>query len=276
MSRRAVLGALLAGGAGAAGVQGTGAFSGVTGDRQFSVDTADDDNALVGIAPNAPVGDSGESVTLFSVTNRFSEDLVLERIGVLSSGSLDIGQTDVQVGQRTLQPGETTGIDAELSCSSDTTDDVEISILAVTAGRSESVDLARTTTVSCETSGGGCLTDTEIEREDERVPCIDVALRGRDTDVSIDLSNVVVEGSVRVDIRGAGGSEIDIGIEDTTIRGDLVVDISGGGGAELEVELDANAIDGKIDVPGYDGDDVGNGSGADLEEEEEEEEEEED
>ncbi|GAB3701645.1 hypothetical protein [Halorubrum pallidum] len=260
VSRRAVLGVLLTGGAAAAGVQGTGAFSTVTGDRQFSVGTADDDNALLGIDPRDPTGTSGDAVALFTVTNRFSEALTLEQVGVVDAGSLGIARTDLRIDQWTLQPGESTDIDAQLSCASGATDDVELSIRAVTTDRDESIELTRSTTVTCETNGGACLTETEIEREDETISCIDITVQGRETDVSIDLSDVIVTGSVRVEIRGAGNSEIEIEIEDTTIRGDLIVDIRGAGGADIDIELEENAIEGTVDVPGYD--DVGNGQGA--------------
>ena len=260
VSRRALLGILLAGGAGAAGIQETGAFSSVTGDRQFSVQTAEDSDALLGVQPREATGDDGESVSLFTLTNRFDGPLTLDRVSVVSSGGLGIGRGDITVssqafdsGEQTLDPGEQADIEATLSCGSAVTDGVTVEISA--SSPSESIELTRSTTATCETSGGACLTGTDIEREDETIPCIDIGVRGRKTNVSIDLSNVTVTGSVRVEVRGAGNSEIEIDIENTTIRGDLIVDVRGKGGADIEIELEGNAIEGTVEVPGHDDDD---------------------
>ena len=223
MSRRALLGVLLTGGAGAVGIQGTGAFSSVTGDRQFGVQTAQDADALLGVRPREATGGDGKSVPLFTLTNRFDGPLTLDRVSVVSSGGLGLGHGDVGVSSWTLAPGEEADLEATLSCGSTVTDEVTVEVRASSPG--ESIELTRSTAVTCETSGGACLTGTDIDREDETIPCIDIEVRGRNTDVSIDLSNVTVTGSVRVVIRGAGNSEIEIDIENTTIRGDLIVDI---------------------------------------------------
>ncbi|MBP1901962.1 hypothetical protein J2744_001645 [Halorubrum trapanicum] len=246
MSRRAVLGVLVVGAGGAAGVQSTGAFSSVTGSRQFSVGTAADENALLGIEPAAPTGDTGETVRLFTVTNRFDEALVLDRVGVRSSGSLGIGRSDLQIDRRTLQPGGTTDIAAGLSCSSDTTDDVEIAIRAATSDRDESVELVRSTSVTCE-AAASCLTGPEIELESETVPCIDVHLRGGG-EVDIEAEGSTVDGDAAVTL--GGGGEVAVGLEGSRIRGDLRIEIRGGGSVDLS--LADSEIDGavRIDTPG--------------------------
>jgi hypothetical protein len=246
VSRRAILGVLVVGAGGAAGVQSTGAFSSVTGDRGFSVGTADDENALIGIEPADPDGDAGETVRLFTVTNRFGETLVLDRVGVRSSGSLGISRNDLELDRWTLQPGGTTDIAAELSCSSDTTDDIEIGIRAATTDRDESVELVRSTTVTCE-AAASCLTNPEIELEEETVPCIDVNLRGGG-EAEIEAEESIVNGNATVTL--GGGGEVSIGFEGSRIRGDLRIDIRGGGSVELS--LGDSEIDGvvQIDTPG--------------------------
>ncbi|ELZ47781.1 hypothetical protein C463_02156 [Halorubrum californiense DSM 19288] len=92
MSRRAAIGLLLTGGVAAASVEGTGAFSNVTGDRSFSVGTADDANALLGIEANDPPGDDGSSVAIFTLTNRFSDSIAIDRVSVVSSDGLGVSR----------------------------------------------------------------------------------------------------------------------------------------------------------------------------------------
>ncbi|QKG91996.1 hypothetical protein HPS36_03690 [Halorubrum salinarum] len=246
MSRRAVLGLLVVGAGGAAGVQGTGAFSSIAGDREFSVATAADENALLGIEPADPTGDSGGTVRLFTLTNRFDETLVLDRVGVRSSGSLGIGRSDLDIGQRTLGPGEATDIAAELSCSSDTTDDVEIGIRAATSDRDASVELARSTSVTCE-AAASCLTGPEIGLESETVPCIDVGLRGGG-DVAIEAEGSTVDGDATVTL--GGGGEVSVELEGSRIRGDLRIEIRGG--VSVDLSLENSQIDGavRIETPG--------------------------
>ncbi len=247
VSRRAALGVLLTGGAAAAGVQGTGAFSSVTGDRQFSVGTADDDNALLGIEPRDPTGTSGDTVPLFTVTNRLSESLTLEQVGVVDAGSLGITRTDLQIDRWTLQPGESTDIEAGLSCASGATDDVTLAIRAVTTDRDESIELTRSTTVACQVPAAKCLTDPEIELEGETVPCIDVDLRGGG-EVEIEAEGSVVNGDATVTL--GGGGKVSVELEGSEIRGDLDIQIRGGG--EVSISLADSEIRGeiRIETPG--------------------------
>ncbi|MFD1570518.1 hypothetical protein [Halorubrum laminariae] len=246
VSRRAVLGVLLTGGAAAAGVQGTGAFSSVTGDRQFSVGTAEDDSALLGIEAADPTGTSGDTVTLFTVTNRLSEPLTLEQVGVADGGSFGITRTDLQIDQWTLQPGEATDLKAGLSCASSTTDDVELSIRAVTTDRDESIELTRSTTVACQPPAAQCLTDPEIELEEETVPCIDINLGGGG-EVEIEAEDSVVNGDATITL--GGGGDVSVELEDSEIGGDLQIEIRGGG--NVSISLSSSEIAGvvRIDTP---------------------------
>ncbi|WP_049984335.1 hypothetical protein [Halorubrum sp. BV1] len=247
VSRRAALGVLLTGGAAAAGVQGTGAFSAVTGDRQFSVGTADDDTALLGIEPRDPTGTSGDTVSLLTVTNRFSESLTLEQVGVVDAGSLGITRTDLQIDRWTLQSGESTDIEAELACASGATDDIALAIRAVTTDRDESIELTRSTTVACQAPAAQCLTDPEIELEDETVPCIDIDLRGGG-EVEIEAEDSVVTGDATITL--GGGGEVSVELEGSEIRGDLHVQIRGGGNVSISLEDSDIRGELRIDTPG--------------------------
>ncbi|MUW14249.1 hypothetical protein GJ633_05940 [Halorubrum sp. CBA1125] len=247
VSRRRVLAVLFAGGVGAAGVQGTGAFSTVTGDRPFSVGTAEDANALLGIEEHDPTGDDGSSVTLLTLTNRFSEPLTIDRVSVVSSGGLGIDRSDLAISQWTLQPGAESDVGAALACSTDTAADVELRIRASTTDNGESVDLTRTTAVTCQAADAQCLTGSEIELEGETVPCIDVDLQGGG-EVEIEAENSVVNGDATVSL--GGGGEVSVELEGTEIRGDLQIDIQGGG--SVSISLANSTIDGevRINTPG--------------------------
>ncbi|GAB7010350.1 hypothetical protein [Halorubrum trueperi] len=247
VSRRAALGLLLTGGAAAAGAQGTGAFSAVAGDRSFSVGTAEDANALLGVEAVDPTGDAGDSVTLLTLTNRFSEPLSIERVSVISSDGLGIDRSDLDVSRWTLQPGEESHVGTELACSSNTAGDVDMRIRAVTTDRDESVELTRTTAVTCRAVSAACLTAPEIELEEETVPCIDVDLRGGG-EVEIEAEDSVVDGDATVTL--GGGGDVEIELDGSDIRGDLRIDIRGGGSVSLSM-ADSD-IDGevRIDTPG--------------------------
>lgn len=245
VSRRAALGLLFTGGAAAAGVQGTGAFSSVAGDRTFSIGTADDSNALLGIESNDPTGDSGSTVTLLTLTNRFSEPITFDQITVLAAGGTGIGQTDLVVGQWTLQPGDTTTVDTELTCSTGVTGDVELAIQAVSTARDESVELRRTTTVTCEATRRSCLSGPAIELEGDTVPCIDVAPQGRG-DVEIEAENTTIDGNTTVSLQGGG--DVDISLENSVIQDSLEIDIRGGDGSEVEISVANSTITGSIQV----------------------------
>ena len=235
VSRRAVLGVLLAGGLGAAGVQGTGAFSSVAGDRSFSVGTASDGNALLGVDTKDPEGDSGESVTLMTLTNRFTDPLTLERVSVVSSGQLSIGRNDLDVSTWSLQPGESAEIDAALSCSSGATDEVELEIRGSTS--EESVELVRSTTVSCSAASGACsgprdvfdqAVDGDIESEKTVVISSGVKVAG-----DVDAADcVVLEEKAEIDGSATAGATVSLGSE-ATVKGDT--------DANRDVSLDAKA-----------------------------------
>ena len=157
VSRRAVLGLVLAGGAGLAGAQQTGAFSSVTGDRGFDVQTASDQNALLGIETYASEGQSGSSVPIFTLSNRFSGQLTIDQVSVISSGSLGITRDDLSLSKWTLGSGEQSDIEATISCGQSTTDDITLEIAASTDD--ESIELTRSATVTCQQNSDPCAGD---------------------------------------------------------------------------------------------------------------------
>ena len=263
VSRRTVLGVLLAGGAGIVGAQETGAFSSVTGDRGFSVGTADDDAALLGIERQDPEGNDGDSVALFTLKNRFDEPLTVDRVTVVSSGALGITRDDLTVPNWTLAPGQESDIEATLSCGSSATDDVELAVEISTDG--ESVELVRSTTVSCEADSGACsgprdvfdrAVDGDIDSEKTVVIAEGVKVSG---DVEA-AECVVLEDKAEIDGSATAGTNVSLGSK-ATIKGDA----DAGGAVSLDAEAsikgDADAggavslgsktsVDGSVDAAG--------------------------
>lgn len=273
MSRRAVLGLVLAGGAGLAGAQQTGAFSSVTGDRGFDVQTASDQNALLGIRPLDPTGSDGDEVEIFKLTNRFSDVLeVTYDIEVVSSGPLELdGNSPPNVA---ISPGGNVNVTDKLSCDTAVTGDVKINLTASTDN--ESVQLSRKTTVTCQPAT--CLSGPKITEHCNEIPCIGIDESGN-TDVTVNLIDVTVNGGISVvskgggkskihiisstieedvtiDIRGTGKKPANVTIKNTTIKGKLTIDI--GGGSDLS--LDDNDIN-TVEVSGKDDAEIGKGNG---------------
>lgn len=229
VSRRALLGVLLAGGAGAAGIQGTGAFSSVTGDRQFGVQTADDTDALLGVRPREATGGDGESVPLFTLTNRFDGPLTLDRVSVVSSGGLGIGHGDVSVSSRALAPGEQADIEATLSCGSAVTDEVTVAISA--SNPSESIELRRSTTASCRQTGPDrCPVVPRVS-----VTVSESASGSVERDGDISLKNKDIDG----DVISTEGTDGDVGLKNVSITGR--VEASGGIGTFTNAEVGETA-----------------------------------
>jgi|GEM_PF-4055810 len=260
VSRRAVLGLVLAGGAGLAGVQQTGAFSSVTGDRGFDVQTAEDGEALLGITRNEGEKEekedidveSGEEATLFTITNRFNSELTIDSVNLVAAPS-DLSIEGLSGTDMPLSPGGKHDITGKISCDSEVSSTVTVKINASTD--SESVELTRNSRkIKCQTAGDGCLTDLNIEKEDETIPCIDVSINGN-KDSSISLDNVTVTGDVNIVINGGGNAEIEIEIEESNIEGDLNISINGNGNREIEIELKHNTVEGNRSVDGEDDDD---------------------
>jgi len=148
ISRRTLL-LLLGGGAvGATGYYSSGAFGSVVGDRPFNIGTAGDDTALLGIdSPDSEERTvfSGGEVTFFEVTNRF--ETAFDDIWVdLHSPSNPPTNSGFETPRR-LEPGESGDITATLGCSTNRTDEFELTINA--SNDQESVSATRSVEVTC-------------------------------------------------------------------------------------------------------------------------------
>ena len=201
VSRRAVLGLVLAGGAGLAGAQQTGAFSSVTGDRGFDVQTAKDKDALLGIQRRDPTGSDGDEVPLFTLTNRFDGPLTVEvtRVSVVSSGAFSLGRDDITEPGLTIGPSRQANVLATLSCDSSTSGDVELELTASTDD--ESVELTRVTTVTCRSEGPDrcpVVPQVSVSVPEDASPTLTESQ-------DIDLKNTKVDGDVTT-TDGSGGN----------------------------------------------------------------------
>ena len=147
VSRRSLL--LLAGmgTAGATGAYTTGAFDAVTGDRALGVGTAGDGTALLGIDRENPSGADGETVALFTITNRFGSDLTridAEIVDGALEGPVDPNTLATPHG---IPAGGSGVIEGKLSCSGEVERTIEVAIEA--SSTEQSVDLTRSVTVNC-------------------------------------------------------------------------------------------------------------------------------
>jgi hypothetical protein len=231
-----------------AGAVSTGAFDAVAGDRLFDVETATDENALLGIDIDERSGRAGETITLLELTNRFDEPLETISVTLDQSDQRMIGT--IQTPDR-LDPGETGAVEADLTCNRNRADDLTISISASTAD--ESVTATRSVRVSCVASTPVC---------DPRSPtgCVDTALPGpprRRTDCSVVLDtggddfqenvagNTTIGGALEVN-----AAETDLSIKGSASIGDHVrIDSTG----EIDFDIGGAATVGGVlqfDSPG--------------------------
>lgn len=269
VSRRTVVGAALLGGAGLLGLRETGAFSATTGERPFSVGTAADDSAFLAIKPGDPEnrdelavsGTDGETVPVLTLTNNSGSalDTVTVTSTPVGTPSVDLSRIDTP---HRIPAGGTGTVTAQLDCSSESTDDVLLSIVAegdsgsVTAERTVSVECQQETCVERITGGeveyglGGNDSEecaVEIRSDDD----VDVGLIGRarleayldieaDGEVEVEMDgNSRIEGDLRI----TSGSEVEIELEgNSSIGGDLVIEADG----EVEVEGD-DRVEGNLD-----------------------------
>ena len=145
-SRRAVVAGL--GSIAVGGVFATGAFDQVSVERTSSVSTADDSDALLRFTEGTPDGKSGNSVELFSLTNRFGETLDSISVTQVSTGDNDLDVVNIEL-PTSLNTGIRETVTGELSCNSDVSDvDVEFEIIV--SGNGQSVKMTRTIHVTCD------------------------------------------------------------------------------------------------------------------------------
>lgn len=248
VSRRTVLGLILAGGAGLAGAQQTGAFSSVTGDRGFNVQTASDKNALVGVETKPVSVESGENAALFTITNQFSDDLMVESVTLAAPAPNGLTIEGLSGTNVPLSPSGQHDVVATVSCDA-TIENKHVTVNIRASTDSESIELTRRSgDIQCQPAGGQCLTDRYIDRENETIPCVDVTINGKKQS-SISLEGVTVTGDVNIVINGGGNADIEIEITDSHIQGDLIIRINGKK-KNTEVAVENTTVDGDRRVDG--------------------------
>lgn len=211
----------LGGGAlGATGFFTTGAFDSVAGSRPFDVATSEDDSALLGVDIKDPAGQSGQTVTLLELTNRFDEPFESIDAEVVSAGG---GVTLRNVGTPGyLSPGSSAPITAELSCSTDTQGTVDVAITV--SGPDQSVDLTRSVEVSCASP------DRDVCASRTPPGCTVEEFPNGKTDCS------VVVGTVDDVPRRIGGGTRIGGAVDVTVSDELTTALSGSVGEYLAID----------------------------------------
>lgn len=150
VSRRSLLLLASTGVVAGTGAYMSGAFESVSGGRGVGVETADDDdsNAFLRVDTQEPEGNSGgDPVTLFGLRNQFGAELTHIHATVLDGDSLVEEPLQTPDNLQPEPPNNEGTIEAELSCSANSTEDIEVEISA--SGSGQSVDLIRSVEVSC-------------------------------------------------------------------------------------------------------------------------------
>jgi chitodextrinase len=224
VSRRAVLGTLLATGAGAAAYR-TGAFSSVSMDRLSSVGVSSDEYGLLGIETAEPSGRDGDVVTVFTLTNRTDTRFETVTVTPQPTGTpLDL--VDVTA-PNSIAPGGTETVQATISCSgaaSEVPVDMNISV----SGDGVSVTATREVLVTCEADTTG----PEITGVEWKGGGINPIASPEDAQITVDVWYYAGNGQPGHPGRGGGGppggGANDFGVEcgvqtetNTNIRSDL-------------------------------------------------------
>lgn len=181
VSRRTAIGLLLAGGAGFLGLQGTGAFTAATGERPFTVGTAGDDAALLGINRENPTGEDGETVTLLTLTNQSGDPFNQISVTVRDTGSTRLAITNIESPHQ-LTSGESGSIEGTLSCTGEVSD-VPVELEIDVSGPGGSVTATREIEVSCDRPAVG----PEITAVQWQGGGINPIASPEDTDITIDV-----------------------------------------------------------------------------------------
>jgi cytoskeletal protein CcmA (bactofilin family) len=127
----------------------------VTGDRGFDVQTAKDEDALVGVKPNNVSVESGEEATLFTITNQFNSDLRIDSVYLDAPAPNDLAIEGLSGTSMPLFPGEKHEIVGTISCDSDI-EDRQVAVTIETETDSESVELTRNTKITCSGEADPC------------------------------------------------------------------------------------------------------------------------
>lgn len=138
-------------------VSGSLGFTSTTADRGVSVDVTDDEDAFVGYDTGDESGaQSGTTLTLVDVTNRFDQNVAVSDIEITleSEDSVEFGEVDTP---ETIAPGESKPVTAELTqCTPDEQTDVAAtvtvegeSVEATLFGDSDSETIERSFEIRC-------------------------------------------------------------------------------------------------------------------------------
>lgn len=206
LTRRTVIGSLLVGGAGVAGIQGTGAFSSVIGDRGLSVGTTGDETALLGIESKNPSGQDGDVVDLLSLTNHTSTAFTDVTVFMQSTGNPAVGFTGIDT-PLTIEPGTTETVQGTLSCERPVSD-VAVKLEIAVSGTGVAITAMRSVRVSCEVQTGPTITAV-----DWKGGGINPIASPDDTEITVDVWYYAGRG-----LPGPGSDEFDVecGVTTTT------------------------------------------------------------
>ncbi|QGN07451.1 LamG domain-containing protein [Halorhabdus sp. CBA1104] len=124
-------------------IWGTSGFTMVESERDSTLGTAADSEALLGIAgPETVTGVPGQTVTLRTLTNNFDQPLTDIQVSPRSESPFETMQTP-----NTLQSGENGDVTTTLSCDSGGDSTVTLDITAT--GNDQGVELSRSVSVQC-------------------------------------------------------------------------------------------------------------------------------
>ncbi|WP_124196134.1 hypothetical protein [Natrarchaeobius chitinivorans] len=102
----------------------------------------------MGFSEKSPNGESGDSVGLFSVTNRFDKTIDSISVTHASTGNGDLDVVNIE-SPSSLGAGDTEAVTGELSCDSDVSDADAVFEIIASSG-SLSVEITRSIQVTCE------------------------------------------------------------------------------------------------------------------------------
>lgn len=263
VSRRVALGLILSGGV-AIGIQRSGAFSSVQGDRQPNIGATDDENAVLGIDLKHPSGTDGDRVELAELENRLVNPLDTVDITVHDTGTIDL--TDVQHPSG-LSPGSSGSVSAQIDCSNSITETVTLEIDV--SGSEQSIVAERDVDVTCGSEQFDPFDCQDVWKDGE--DHCDYRERGE-----LELEGTTREGNVCVtsrddsDIQLQGGSGIE-GFLRVEAGGGADLDMEGDGSiektvvinacGEVNVDIDSGTIEGDLCIDtGGDVDGIGDGA----------------
>ena len=210
ISRRQAIGLLGAGGLALVGLQQTGAFDAVIGDRRFSVGTGDDSEALLGMAfPDPITGQTGETVDIVELTNNAASPFQDIQVFITNAPTATFDDLDVPIG---LEVGDSATVTGTLDCNG-VTGIAEVTLRIIVDDHERlNIDAPRTVTVECAVPVFDPLKCADIADAAADIEADSpLVMRGEDVkpghvamdepwDTTIDLGgNAVIEGFLRAE-----------------------------------------------------------------------------